>query len=336
MQTLKYSILILGILSFAGCEKMKFEPVPGGNPEALFEELWSTFDTDYAPFEERGVDWQEQYDLYRPQVDASTSEEELAEIFRQMLRSLDDGHVSLTLPGEPVYYSNLIIDQRIDHELFDLELVKSNYLEQDFQESGNGGNTYGWIGNIGYLHLAWTNDNLLSLSDILDYFDSADGLIFDLRHNGGGNFTYALSEFGRLTDARHFVFRSKTKNGKGKDDYTDWYDWYVEPAGKYFDKRIVLLTDRYTISAGERMAMAFKALPNVVHLGDTTNGSIGTKIGKELSNGWYYSVVTQKVEFLDGLSYEGPGIPPDIFVKNTAAEMAAGIDQTLATALAEF
>ncbi|MCB0678495.1 MAG: hypothetical protein KDC30_17480, partial [Saprospiraceae bacterium] len=71
-------------------------------------------------------------------------------------------------------------------------------------------------------------------------------------------------------------------------------------------------------------------------LGDTTNGSIGTKIGKELSNGWYYSVVTQKVEFLDGLSYEGPGIPPDTFVKNTAAEMAAGIDQTLATALAEF
>lgn len=97
-----------------------------------------------------------------------------------------------------------------------------------------------------------------------------------------------------------------------------------------------MLTDRYTTSAGERAVMAFKTLPNLTHMGDTNSGAIATKIGKELANGWYYSLVTQKTEFRDGISYEGPGLPPDIFVKNTAGEMAAGQDRTLEEALALF
>lgn len=190
--------------------------------------------------------------------------------------------------------------------------------------------------SIGYLHLSWISDNMLYMSNILDYFSQADGLIVDMRHNGGGNFTYAFSEFGRFTDEERFVYRSKTKNGTGPDDYTDWYDWNIYPSGEYFKKPLVLLTDRYTISAGERLVMAYKTLPNLVHLGDTTSGAIATKIGKELANGWYYSLVTQKTEFRDGISYEGSGIPPDIHVKNTMEEMEAGQDRALEEALAQF
>lgn len=82
--------------------------------------------------------------------------------------------------------------------------------------------------------------------------------------------------------------------------------------------------------------MAFKTLPNVTHLGDTTNGSIATKIAKEMANGWYYSIVTQKTLFHDGRSFEGVGIPPDEFIKNTSTEMANGKDKTLEAALAKF
>ena len=115
-------------------------------------------------------------------------------IFKQMLRSLNDGHVSITTPDADVYYSNLIIDQRIDDELFDLELIKSKYLQNNYSENGYGGNTYGKIDAIGYLHIAWIGDNMLEISDILDYLADTDGLIIDMRHNSGGNFTYAFSE----------------------------------------------------------------------------------------------------------------------------------------------
>lgn len=326
-------LLAMSLVVLTACEKTLFEAEPENNPEALFEDLWTTFDTDYAPFEERGVDWAEQYQVFRPQVTASTSDEELKGVFKSLLRTLNDGHVQLTTPGEDVFYSNLIIDQRIDNALFDLALIKHTYMQDNFKESAAGRNVYGWIGNIGYWHIQSIGDNMLLTDDILDYFSSADGLIVDLRHNRGGDFTYAFSEFGRLTDEEQLVFRSKTKNGKGPDDYTEWHDWRISPAGTYFNKPIVLITDRYTISAGERTAMAFKCLPNVTHIGDTTSGAFATKIAKELANGWAYTLVTQKVQFKDGVSYEGVGLFPDIYSKNSLPDMQGGQDKTLEMAL---
>lgn len=333
-----YSILFLVFTIFilSGCETVFYEPEPENNPDALFEDLWTTFKTDYGPFEERGVDWDAQYQIFRPMVSSSTTEAELLVVFKALLRTLNDGHVSLTTPYADVYYSNIIIDQKIDSDLFDLDLIKSTYLNNQFKENGYGWNTYGLIGNIGYWHIYAIGQNMLEIDEILDYFANADGLIVDMRHNNGGNFTYAFSEFGRFTDQERLVYKSKTKNGEGPDDYTDWYDWSIYPSGEYFNKPIVLITDRYTISAGERTVMAFKTLPNVTHIGDTTNGSIATKISKELANGWYYSLVTQKTLFHNGISYEGSGIPPNEYFKNTSAEMANGQDITLEEAISKF
>jgi C-terminal processing protease CtpA/Prc len=279
------------------------------------------------------VNWQEVYNNYRPLVTAETSDEELAEIFQQVLRTLDDGHVSLIVPGQEIFRSNKIYDEQIGLELFDLELIKSGYMNNEYKGGGENWNTYGWIGDIGYLHVSGFRDNVLEMNSILDYFDSAKGLVFDLRANGGGDFTYAMTEFGRLTDEERFVFRSRTKSGPGEGQYTEWYDWYLSPYGPYFDKPIVLLTDRLTISAGERAVMVLKALPNLTHVGDTTNGAFATKLGKELANGWDYSIVSQQLEYLDGVDYEGTGMPPDIYMKNTLEEINQGQDKTLEEAL---
>lgn len=335
MRTTVYIILSILLVLTSACEKVAFEPEPANDPEALFEDLWTTFNTDYAPFEERNVDWSEQYEIYRPQVNPNTSSEELLQVFKQMLRTLDDGHVSLTYPGN-VFYSNKIIDEEIDLDLLDLDMIKSNYLQNDFQESGYGYNTFGWINDIGYLHISAIGDNMVLIDEILDHFSSCKGLIVDLRQNQGGNFTYAISEFGRFTDIERLTCRSKTKNGPGPNDYTDWYDWYVYPSGEYFDKPIVVLVDRYTVSSGERMLLAFKTLPNVTIIGEPSSGALGTKIGKELANGWFYTLVTQKIEYIDGSYFEGVGIPPDIYSKNTLEEMAAGQDKTLELALEQF
>jgi len=328
-------ILIISLL-IASCDNTLYQPEPENNPEALFENLWTTFETDYAPFEQRNVDWNEQYQIYRPQVNANTTDEELYTIFTHMLRSLNDGHVSLVTPNRKVFNSNIYYDQEKPDSLFNLDLIESKYLQDDFTESGNGGNIYGKIGNTGYWHLKWIGDNLYSIDDILNEFSDTDGLIIDLRNNAGGDMTYSFSELGRLTDEVRFTHRSKTKNGTGPDDYTEWYNWELTPRSPYFDKPIVLITDRYTISAGERTTMALKTLPNLIHLGDTTNGAHSTKIGKELVNGWYYSVSPQIIEVSEGVSFEGIGLIPDILVKNTIEELEAGQDKTLEAALAIF
>ncbi len=320
-------------MMLTSCEKTYFEAEPENNPEALFENFWNTFNDDYASFQVKGINWQQVYNEYRPQVSSETTDEELTEILYQLIRVLDDGHVSLTVPGKEIYYSNRIYGEEIGSELFDLELIKTKYMNNEYTESGHTFNNYGWIGNMGYLHIEAFADNILEMNDILDYFKSAEGLVFDLRANIGGDFTYAMTEFTRLTNEERLIFSSRTKTGKGVEDYTDWYDWKLKPAGPYFDKPIVLLTDRLTISAGERATMILKALPNVTHMGDTTNGAAATKIGKELANGWDYSLVSQQLKFRDGIDYEGTGLPPDIYIKNTEEEIANGQDKVLEAAL---
>lgn len=327
---------MLSILIFPACEKTFFEPEAQNNPVHLFEDLWNDFDRNYANFDERNVDWQAQYDIYYPQVNATTTDDELYDILTQMLTVLNDGHVDFVAPDRKVFKSNIYMNQEQRDGLFNLDLIKSNYLNNDFEEDTDGLNTYGFIGNVGYWRMLWIHENLLSTDKILDKFQNADGLIIDLRNNGGGDMTYSFSELGRLTDKEVFTHRSKTKNGSGKNDYTDWYEWNLEPRAPYFNKPIVLITDHYTLSAAERTTIILKSLPNVTHVGDTTNGGLSTKIGRELANGWYYSIAPQKIEFIDGKSYEGVGFAPDIPVQNTIEEINTGQDKTLEKAVSLF
>lgn len=321
------------LLLTASCEKT-FVDAPDNNPEAVFENLWQTFNEEYAPFEERKVDWPALYAQYRPQVGPETTDDSLYHIITRMLATLDDGHVNLTTPNREVFNANRIRREKTDDKLFSLSVVE-NYLEPGYKTDDKHSYLYGKIKgqNVGYIYFDYVAENFFQLETFLREQEQAKGLIIDLRHNQGGDFTYCFSEIGRLTDQRRFVFRSKTKNGKAANDYTDWTAWYIAPKGAYVDKPIVVLADRYTISAGERAVMAFSVLPNVTLMGDTTCGAHGTMIGRELANGWYYSLVPQKVELPDGKSYEGIGLPPDIYIKNQATEMGQGIDQTLEMAV---
>ena len=307
---------------------------PSNNPEAIFENLWITFNEEYAVFEERNVDWQAEYITYRPMVHPNTSDEELFGILSQMLAKLDDGHVNLTAPNRKIFYSNKIKNELIDDKLFSIPVVKT-YLETDYKVGDENSFVYGKTKNenVAYIYFDYVGENFFKLKDFLNQYNNVNGYIIDMRHNQGGDFTYCFSEMGRLIHQPHYVFRSKTKKGKGPDDFTDWHKWTIYPEGSYIDKPIIVLIDRYTISAGERAVMAFKTLPNVTLMGEITNGAQGTMIGRELANGWFYSLVTQKTELFDGNSYEGIGMEPDIYSKNILSDVNLGIDKTLQTAI---
>jgi hypothetical protein len=298
---------------------------------AIFENLWTTYQQEYAPFEERQVDWEAQYAIYRPQVSPGISDDSLFGVLSSMLEVFDDGHISLTAPNREVYFSNRVRRERIGESLFQLDLVKSNYLESGFKQGDDDSFVYGKLrnSNAAYIYLDYVGDNFFELEEFLDAYPDVAGYVVDLRHNQGGDFTFAFASMGRFTDTERFVFRSKTKNGIGPDDFTPWQDWNLQPSGSFVNKPIAVLTDRFTISAGERAVMAFMTLPNCTVVGDTTNGAQGTMIGRELANGWFYTMVTQKVELFDGQSYEGIGLAPAQVVINTEASLADGIDMVL-------
>lgn len=328
------SLMIWACLVMATACKKTFVEVPESDPVSVFEHFWSTMNKEYAPFEERGVNWQEVYETYRPRVNVHTSEDELIGLLTEMIKILDDGHVTLTVPNRSIIHSNKYFREKIEDDLFQLEKAVA-YLESSYKRGKDDSYVWGKIKGheIGYIYLDYVGDNFFQLKDFFEKFENFQGMIIDLRHNQGGDFTFCLSEIGRIVDKSRLVFQSKTKNGPKENDYTPWHSWYVHSSGKYINKPIIVLTDRYTISAGERSVMAFKELPTVTIVGDTTNGAHGTMIGRELPNGWFFSLVPQKVLMVDGKSYEGIGIAPDVYVKNDISALNAGIDQTLEKAM---
>ncbi|MCU0358441.1 MAG: S41 family peptidase [Cyclobacteriaceae bacterium] len=330
------TIVLLAIL-LSSCE-LFLEPEPKNNAEAIFENLWTTFDESYGPFNERNIDWDALYRIYRPQVTASTTEEELYQTITAMLTNLDDGHVQLVAPDRRIFNANYIRNNKIDDELFNLDVIRNKYLEPGFKQLSDDGYVYGKIRgkNIGYIYFNYVADNFFIMNQFLDENLFSDGIIIDLRHNQGGDFTFGFSAFGRLTNQTRDVFQSRTKNGTGSNDFTPLHTWRLTPGGAYFNKPIIVLTDRYTISAGERSVMALMTLPNVTVMGDTTSGAHATMIGRELANGWYYTIATQNTLLFDGKSYEGIGLAPDVVVKNVLEEINNGIDRTLQYAIDSF
>ena len=65
------------------------------DPIKNFEFLWKTFLDRYPFFELRKVDWKQQFEIYRAKVTNKTNDDELFEIFCDMLGPLNDGHVEL-------------------------------------------------------------------------------------------------------------------------------------------------------------------------------------------------------------------------------------------------
>jgi carboxyl-terminal processing protease len=73
----------------------------------------------------------------------------------------------LTAPERNLFVSNRIRRERIDDELFDTEMIRSNYLEPGFRVGDEESFIYGRIKgqNIGYIFFDYVSDNLFVLDD---------------------------------------------------------------------------------------------------------------------------------------------------------------------------
>ena len=91
----------------------------------------------------------------------------------------------------------------------------------------------------------------------------------------------------------------------------------------------MLLTDRISASAADGFTLAMRVLPHVTVVGDTTEGALSSQFPEKMPNGWTLWVAFKEVRDHDGVCWDGVGIPPDLRVLNTAADIAAGRDPML-------
>ncbi len=326
---MKQSLYIFPLIAFLSCSGL-FEEEPNNDPVGNFESIWSTFDQHYAVFQERGVDWNEQYSTFRPQVSKSTTDEQLYEIVTSLLASLDDGHVSLMAENKPFWSSKELYRTRERDLLFNLEVVVQEYLEN--YEVLNNQVLYGrGMDNIGYIYIGHLSDPI-EIKPILEGIQPFNALIIDLRHNDGGDFTNAERIVSQFADQRRLAFTAQPKNGPGPGDFGQITEYYLKPSNSLFDGPIAVITDEYTISAGENMVLYLNTLPQVTTFGERTSGAMGERIEKEMPNGWVYSITGQLIKTPEGISYEGPGIPVDVSYVNRQSDIDNRIDSLYLTA----
>ncbi len=324
--------ILVGFL-FVSCEQLLFERDPENTPVKNFESMWSAIDKKYSFFDFKDIDWNNIYTIYRPQVTNDMSDEELFDLLFDMLNQLRDAHVNLWAPFDVSRYENVFLDSPPN---FDRAILDRYYLKQDYRQTGTLINkAFGKVGYIYYGSFAYG----ISESDldyILHRFQNLEGLIVDVRNNGGGNPDNAFRMASRFTTAERHVYDTYLKTGPGHNDFSGPNPVYIEPNGEYkFTKKIILLTNRSSYSATNLFTAMMKALPNVTIMGDTTGGGGGAPIGYELPNGWYYRFSATQITLPDGFMIED-GIPPDKVVYMRPVDEARGVDRILETALAEF
>lgn len=321
------------------------------DPELNFDELWETFRNRYPFFDLRNVDWNMQYDIYRPKVNKLTTDDELFDIFCEMLDPLNDGHIELkgkTGPDRKKRYFNPEPVPRFRQE-FSRQEIKHLFktTQKTLSKMGFGPleETSAWmlhycrsreVGYLRILELEGIKKRKLedALDRISDDFDSLNGLIIDIRENPGGDDDTAIAIVNRFCDRKRIAFHRKTKTGPGDDDFSPIKTWHIEPQGPVqFTGPIVVLSCDSVFSGAEVFALAMKQLPNVTLIGDHTNGIFSYQLEKKLPNGWRYRLSYQMYFSADMVCYEGRGVPVDIRLLNRKCDLENGEDPLITRGL---
>lgn len=321
---------LLPALLLTGCvEEDQFSNSPMGNYDAL----WSIIDERYCFFEQarqqHGLDWDDVYHKYKPQVQAAESNAELFDIYGNMLRELKDGHVNLTSDYGTTYYW----DWSLNHPLNFSDSLQRNYLGNDFRLT-NGIKYTTLPSNIGYMYVGSFESSLSSdnVSLMLLRLAESKGIIIDIRNNGGGMLTSAEELAAHFVSGKTHCGYIQHKTGKGHNDFSSPEKLYIEPNGVIWKKPVVVLTNRAVYSSANHFVMLVKPLPQVVVIGDKTGGGSGLPLNSTLPNGWTVRFSACPILDIEGKHTEF-GIAPHEEVHITSADWNNGRDTIIERAI---
>jgi hypothetical protein len=256
------------------------EEQPADDPVTNFEYLWNTANEKYSFFEYKGINWNLVYDTYRPQINNGMNDYQLFEVLKNMMNQLYDGHVNLIAPFD---YSRYHFKYN-SPENFDFRLLKDNYIGWNYRVTGSLVNTIFERDEhkIGYIYYGSFSSTVQSAD--IDFVIAAlwhtEGIILDMRSNGGGSVNNIYRIGSRFADRERFIYSSSIKNGPGYDDFGEVSNVNMKTGGKYrYTKPVMLLTNRGCYSATSFFTLAMKAFPHVVQIGDTTGGGLGSPAG---------------------------------------------------------
>ena len=312
MKKIIIACLFLPVL--ISCEKILFEESKKSiKAQENFDYLWKQCNEKYSYFEVKDIDWELVRLKYSSRIYADMSQDSLFNVLGGMLRELKDDHTNL-ISGFNVSRFGVVY---LGQDNFDWRIVEDHYLNRDYLISGPFSHNFLANGEVGYIRFpSFTGTmNKENLNYILNKYKNTKGLIIDLRENGGGAVSDVFKLLSRFIEEPRVVYYSRIKNGKEHTNFSSIEPVIIAPSKEIrYTKKVMMLVDRGTYSAGSLTSIATKAIPNITLVGDTTGGGLGLPNGGQLPNGWTYRFsVTQTLSLDKNPVYE-KGVPPDVSV----------------------
>lgn len=214
----------------------------------------------------------------------------------------------------PVRRSGWLDERGADGSEFgDLEADNLYYINMDVASLSNG------------------TQQMAALDDALD----ADGIVLDMRGYPATGIT--LNHItDRLLGSAHDspLFHIPTWTGPNQ---LEWVAASYRSAGPgrwaTYEGPVVLLVGPGTQSAAEDFCIPLVAAHRVTVLGRQSSGTDGNITGLKLPGGFSLTFTGLDVRFPDGSLFHGVGIVPDHEIAVEAADLAAGIDRALVSAI---
>lgn len=300
-----------------------------------FEALWKLMDEHYCFFDykqkELGVDWNEVHTRYAKMVNEKMTQQQLFEVLTNMISELKDGHVNIGTAFD--YGRNWSFYE--DYPLnYNDSIIKATYLGHDYKIASS--LRYKILDdNVGYVQCASFSNGIGdgNVSMMLKELALCNGIIIDVRGNGGGELTNAHTLASHFTNERLLIGYYCHKTGKGHNEFSKPVAEYLDAAneGIRWQKPTIVLTNREVFSAANDFVKCMKLCPNVTILGDKTGGGSGMPFSSELPNGWsvrysaivYYDNEMQHTEF---------GIEPDVYCSLSGKDTSRSMDTLIETA----
>ncbi len=324
-----FSVFLLFAGMLNGCVDVdEYQSDKANNMEAL----WTIMDEHYCFFAEKeaqlGVNWDEVHERYRRNVNGKMSNYQLFEFLGNMVGELKDGHVNISASFD--YARNW--SWREDYPTNFSDTLQRKYLGTEYGISS--GLSYRILDdNVGYIYVGSFADSFGegNIDDVLFGLASCNGLIIDVRCNGGGQLTEAQRLASRFCNTRTFVGYMSHKTGPGRQDFSAKEEQWIEPSAKIrWQKKVCVLSNRSVYSAANEFVKYVKACGHTI-VGDNTGGGSGMPFSAELPNGWSVRFSACPMYDVNGICTE-EGIAPDVKVDISDEDFAKGKDTIIETA----
>ncbi len=309
----------------SGCDGGNITEPGGELPD--FEITWQSADRSYTHFELKEIDWDEVYQKLLLRAQQAKGDEIIPVLF-DLLAELKDPHVWFRAGGKTVNPYQSFRSER-DEGAFSFDVVE-RVITGSVRSEAAGRIRFGMLaGNIGYVYLSAFTDKVGSeFSTALASVQNTDGLIIDVRANEGGALDVLTAIAGRFTTTTFtgiptFLLGEPLASPR------------VVPTGEFqYTKPTVVLINGTTFSAGESFTEVMKQIPSVTAIGDTTAGGGGGFTPEEpgiieMPSGRRAAIPTAELRRYDGMPMEWLGVPPDIRVPQTMADIENNIDKQL-------